>query len=222
VKARKVKHLDPAGSFADNAQLLVHARLDELCAFGPKVADPANVRELHEMRIAAKRLRYVLEATADPCFGSFAHAAAKRTKELQDLLGEIHDCDVQLPRVRELAASLRDADTEELGRRAGAADDLDPVLAARLPHSDSWQGLAALEIYLRARRDLLYARFTAFWRELEREAFRARLEYAIAERPEPPVTAEPEPEPAPAPAVPAAVSSAATQRVNGALERDRA
>ncbi len=204
MKARKVKRLDPSGTLADNAQRIVHARLDELCAFGPKVADPANISALHAMRIAAKRLRYVLEATADPCFGPYAQTAAKRAKELQDLLGEIHDCDIQLPRVEALAASLRDSDAAELGGRAGDADDLDPALAARLPHSDAWQGLTTLEIYLRARRDLLFARFTAFWLELERDAFRARLEYAINERPEPATTADvlPAASGPPAPSIP--------------------
>ncbi|HVP03114.1 MAG TPA: CHAD domain-containing protein [Solirubrobacteraceae bacterium] len=183
MKARKVKHLDPEGTLADNAERIVEVRLDELCWFGPYVADPANVAELHAMRIAAKRLRYILEATGDVCFGPYARVAAKRARELQDLLGEIHDCDVQLPRVRELAATLRDADTEEVERRAGDADDLDPALAGRLPHADAWRGLTALEIYLRARRDLLFERFTTYWRGLERDGFRARLEYAVTERP---------------------------------------
>jgi hypothetical protein len=186
VKARKVRHLDPAGTLADNAERIVARRLDELCSFVPAVLDESNVVELHDMRIAAKRLRYVLEVTAEPCFGPYARPAAKRAKELQDLLGEIHDCDVQLPRVEQLLVTLRDEDADELRRRAGEADDLDPALAARLPHADIWRGLVALETYLRARRDLLYARFLVFWRDLERDGFRARLEYAIGERPEPP------------------------------------
>ena len=66
MKARKVKGLDPFGTLADNAQRLAHVRLDELCAFVPDALDPEAVEELHAMRIAAKRLRYVLEATADP------------------------------------------------------------------------------------------------------------------------------------------------------------
>ncbi len=191
MKARKVKHLDPASPLADNAERLVRVRLEELCGFAPAVLDPAAVTELHDMRIAAKRLRYVLEVTAEPCFGPYAKTAGKRTKELQDLLGEIHDCDVQLPRVEALVAELRDADADELRLRAGDAPDLDPALAARLPHADAWRGLLALEAYMRARRDLLYDRFLTFWRDLERDGFRARLEYAIAERPEP----EPEPRP---------------------------
>jgi hypothetical protein len=198
VKARRVKHLDPGHTLAENAERIVRVRLDELCGFVPAVLDPASVRELHDMRIAAKRLRYALEVTADPCFGPYARTAAKRAKELQDLLGEIHDCDVQLPRVEELVETLRDEDAAELRRRAGDAPDLDPALASRLPHSDSWRGLIALETYLRARRDLLYGRFTTFWRDLEREGFRARLEYAIAERP------EPTPEPAPHVTLPSA------------------
>ena len=50
------------------------------------------------MRIAAKRLRYVLEIT-ESCFGEEAVAARRAVKELQSVLGDIHDCDVMLPRV---------------------------------------------------------------------------------------------------------------------------
>ncbi len=189
MKAGKVRHLDPDGTLAANAERIVRARLAELCSFAPAVLRPEAVSELHDMRIAAKRLRYVLEVTARPCFGPYARTAGKRARELQDLLGEIHDCDVQLPRVERLVTTLRDADAEELRRRAGDADDLDPALAARLPHADAWRGLVALETYLRARRTLLYDRFRILWRDLEREGFSARLEYAIGERPEIPAEA---------------------------------
>jgi hypothetical protein len=184
MKARPVKKLKPDMRLDDAIERIVAVRLDELCSFMPRASDPDEVASLHDMRIAAKRLRYVLELTAF-AFGPYAERAAKRTKELQDLIGEIHDCDVTLPRVRRFRRELRDADAAELVRRAGAAADLDPSLAGHAPHAAAWRGLETLVLHLTARRDLLHARFLELWHELEREGFRARLEYAITERPEP-------------------------------------
>ncbi|MDQ3740404.1 MAG: CHAD domain-containing protein [Actinomycetota bacterium] len=157
MKARKVKALDCDGALGDNAQRIVAVRLDELCAFVPRALDPDEVEALHDMRIAAKRLRYVLEVT-EPCFGPYAPEGRRRTKELQDLLGEIHDCDVLVPKVLEVRESLPD------------------------DHPDR-PGLEALAAERRERRSALFAEFLAFWTQLRREGFRARLEFAITERP---------------------------------------
>ncbi|MGX6447558.1 CHAD domain-containing protein, partial [Patulibacter sp. S7RM1-6] len=184
VKARRVRGLDVAAPLADNAERIVRMRLDELHDFVPAALDPAEVEALHAMRIAAKRLRYVLEVTAAACFGPYARTAAKRARDLQDVIGEIHDCDVALPRVRRVADERRRADAAALLARAGEARDLDPELAAGAPHADEHRGLAALEAYLVARRELLHARFLRLWRDLGREGFRARLEYALSERPD--------------------------------------
>ena len=191
MKARGVKGLDPDAALADNLQRIVATRLDELCGFVPRALDPARVKALHDMRIAAKRLRYILEVGAEPCFGPYATTAIKRTKDLQDLLGELHDCDVQLPRVRALQDELRAADALEARIRAGDAPDLDPTLASGTPHAEAWRGLQTLAIYVEARRGLLFERFLELWRDLEREGFRARLEYAISERPDPPTPLSP-------------------------------
>jgi hypothetical protein len=184
VKARTVKGLDPDATLADNLERIVATRLDELCSFVPRALDPARVKALHDMRIAAKRLRYILEVAAEPCFGPYATTAIRRTKDLQDLLGELHDCDVQLPRVRALQDELRAADALEARARAADAPDLDPTLASGTPHADAWRGLETLGIYVEARRGLLFEGFLELWRDLEREGFRPRLRYAIGERPE--------------------------------------
>ena len=191
MKARTVKGLDPDATLAGNLERIVATRLDELCSFAPRALDPARMKALHDMRIAAKRLRYILEVAAEPCFGPYATTAIKRTKDLQDLLGELHDCDVQLPRVRALQDELRAADALEARARAADAPDLDPTLASGTPHAESWRGLETLCIYVAARRGLLFERFVEMWRELEREGFRARLEYAITERPETPAPLSP-------------------------------
>jgi hypothetical protein len=180
VRARKVKGLVPSAPLADNAERIVRTRLDELHGFMPRAADPDEVVALHDMRIAAKRLRYVLEVTG-ACFGPYADTAVRLVKELQDLLGEIHDCDVQLPEVAEFLAEIVAADAAEVIARTHA-EDVSPATLAEAPNRDAYAGLVALQVHLRARRDHLFDRFLAFWSDLERRGFRARLEYALAER----------------------------------------
>ena len=173
MKARRVKGLDPEAPLGDNAERIVRVRLDELCSFMPKAADPDEVVALHDMRIAAKRLRYVLEIT-HPCFGAYASTAVKLVKDLQDLLGEIHDCDVQLP---EVAAFL-----EELIAADAAAAGASPSDLAKTPHRRTYAGLVALQVHLRARRRALFEQFLELWREYERKGFAARLAFAVSER----------------------------------------
>ena len=97
MKARKVEGLDPAEPLRSSAARIVLTRLEELRSFAPAALEPAATITQHDMRIAAKRLRYVLEIVG-PCFGAEANAARDAAKRLQSVLGDIHDCDVMLPR----------------------------------------------------------------------------------------------------------------------------
>jgi CHAD domain-containing protein len=171
VKARKVKGLDPRAPLADNAERIVRVRLDELVGFMPAAA--SDDVALHDMRIAAKRLRYVLEI-AHPCFGPYAKTAIKHLKALQDVLGEIHDADVHLPDV----AVLLD---ERIAEDAAAADG-DPEALGGAPGHRAYAGLVALQVHLRGRRAALRRDFLAQWESLERKGFQARLEFALTER----------------------------------------
>ena len=73
-------------------------------------------------------------------------------KDLQDLLGEIHDCDVQVPETEAFAERLLEEDARALHAAAGEAADLDPALLRQAPHARDHAGLAALQAHLRARR----------------------------------------------------------------------
>jgi hypothetical protein len=177
VKARKVKGLDPATTLGENAARIVRVRVRELRSFTPRALDPGEDVVQHDMRIAAKRLRYVLEATGF-CFGRAGATARKRAKEIQDLLGEVHDADVMLPRLAEHRAGLRDEDAASVRARAAGAQDLDPKLAARAPHRTTYRGFEVLEVYLNARRDLLFERFVDLWEQTERKGVWRALERA--------------------------------------------
>ena len=177
MKARRVKKLDPAGTLAENAARIVRVRVDELRSFAPKALKPGGVKQHHDMRIAAKRLRYVLEAT-EFCFGRPGQTARRRARDLQEILGELHDCDVMLPRVERHLQEFRDADSSAVRERAGEVDDLEPGLAALAPHRTAYRGLEILMVYLQARRELLFERFQSFWTEHERAGTWDRLDRA--------------------------------------------
>jgi hypothetical protein len=174
MKARKVKGLDPAGRLDENLARIIAVRLDELTGFMPAAATDATA--LHDMRIAAKRLRYVLEI-AHPSFGPYARTAIKHLKGLQDVLGEIHDVDEHLPEV----AALLD---EVIAAGAQSARG-DPARLGRAPDHRAYAGLVALQVQLRGRRAALHRDFLELWEGLERKGFRARLEFALTERSQP-------------------------------------
>jgi hypothetical protein len=92
------------------------------------------------------------------------------------VLGEIHDCDEFVPRVEAHLAGLRAEDTAAL--RAGAGSrrkDLDPAAALKAPNRMLYRGLETLQVYLRARREVLYNRFLRDWERLDRDALSPAL-----------------------------------------------
>ncbi len=185
MKARKVKGLDPDGRLDENALRIVAVRVEELRSFAPKALDAREIETLHDMRIAAKRLRYVLEMTA-PAFGPPADDGVKVAKGLQELLGEIHDCDVMLPRVRGHVDRLRAADAEHLRSSAEGKPDLSPRAARTTPNRVRYRGLEALGAYLTARRAVLFERFVTEWERLEARGFATDLLAQLSSRPRSP------------------------------------
>jgi len=184
VKARRVKKLDPAGQLAANAARIVRTRVEELRSFAEQALSPDATEAQHDMRIAAKRLRYVLEVT-EFCFGKRAETARRRARDLQDLLGEMHDCDVMLPRVQAEIERLRADDARAVLLRSAEVGDLDAVLVSEAPNRDAYRGLELLSVHLRARRALLFERFRDFWQAEVSKGTWAKLERAVEEELDP-------------------------------------
>lgn len=192
-KPRPVRGLDPDRRLRPNARRILAVRIDEVYSYDGLVADPTNVTELHDMRIACKRLRYLLEIFG-VAFGADLRPFTAEVAGLQDLLGDIHDCDVQIPMLEDHLAWLS-------AREAGAARRLVSEAAARPRRrsgppseaafrafrqelevgrrADERIGVHALIGRRRRERQELYARFVDEWRRLKAERFRPRLESAL-------------------------------------------
>jgi CHAD domain-containing protein len=168
-----VPGLDPDGSFLENAARIVRVRLDELYAFDPAIRDPERVTELHDMRIAAKRLRYVLEIVGFS-FGKVGARLEGEAKWLQEVLGEIHDADVLVPEIDAHVAALREQDRAFLVGIGPSAAAL-----ASLPNRDRYVGLEALVVFTTARRTSLYGTFIERWDTLVGTGFRERVLAAL-------------------------------------------
>lgn len=104
MKARRVEGLDPKAPLRPNAARIVRTRLDELRGFADEALAPEASPAQHNMRIAAKRLRYALEIFG-PCIGEEAKVARDAAKQLQSVLGDLHDCDLMLPKVERIGSA---------------------------------------------------------------------------------------------------------------------
>lgn len=184
-KAQPITGLDPRAPTRSSLPAMFVVRIAELWSWAEHLQYPDRVRQLHDMRIAAKRLRYLFEFFA-PCFRPRFKGLLRQFKRLQDYLGEIHDCDVWIDYLRR---QLRDAfrelnvDRKALREYVGA----DPALAAdaarlrdSLSHGPA-HGLLMMMEDVVARREQLYGELLSFWDGLEAEGFRAQLVREVAE-----------------------------------------
>lgn len=135
--------------FGEHALRLVSPRLRDLVESSGSIANPDDVAGLHLMRILAKKLRYTMEAFS-PCFGTDMEQAISDLKNLQTLLGQIHDFDVW----SEKLAQYRE--TVELTAR----------------RNESLEELIAV---LKSSRDQEYASVVDYWQKLNSAGFSDNL-----------------------------------------------
>lgn len=71
----------------------ISSSLEEFLSYESYIHDPENIEELHAMRISGKHLRYTMEIFS-PIYRNALDPHIRAMKDVQDLLGEIHDNDV--------------------------------------------------------------------------------------------------------------------------------
>jgi CHAD domain-containing protein len=142
-KARPIPELSGTDAFREAAAKAVAVRADELWEHADNVLDVGDIERVHDMRVATRRLRAVLEIFA-PCFPRHAHRAAlKDVKALTDALGERRDPDVQIEHLAAYAEAVPAADgpgidvlVERLRARQAAANADLAVALAEMERSD--------------------------------------------------------------------------------------
>nr|CAA9272693.1 hypothetical protein AVDCRST_MAG63-3039 [uncultured Armatimonadetes bacterium] len=160
------KLTQPNKALRDSANVVL-VRLQEMYEWAPAMRDPKNVEELHNMRIAAKRLRYTMELFA-PCFNKEYAQAQKTIEEIQERIGAIHDCDVLLPLLARTLDKETNRERKEALRKGGGP----PLFLAA-------EGLAPLIAAKKAERTRLYHEFVAFWDALPPETLFEKFQQII-------------------------------------------
>ena len=109
-KARDIPGIEPDATFREAAASAIEVRADEVFSFRDRALDTSDIEGVHDMRVATRRLRAVMEIFA-VCFPKEQHRRAlKEVKELADTLGERRDPDVMIDGLEKVAQSLGPAD----------------------------------------------------------------------------------------------------------------
>lgn len=151
-KAWKAKGIHPQLSYRWNAQVILAVKIQEVYSWTESIRNPDNIKELHNLRISVKRLRYSMEFFAIN-YGEEFQDFLKVLADLQEQLGEIHDCDVVEMVLTDYLQSLPDkgeAETDAIG-------------------------INALLVRYREMRDAKYHAFLQRWETLEEADFKIQL-----------------------------------------------
>jgi CHAD domain-containing protein len=150
-KARDIPGLEAHLRYREAAARTVAVRAEELFDHAAGVLDTSDIERVHDMRVASRRLRAVLEIY-EPCFPrKQLRSVLADVKALADSLGERRDPDVQLAQLEEFASAVKPADrpgvevfAERVRAEQGTANQTLGTALAELEESDLRGRLAAL------------------------------------------------------------------------------
>ncbi|MDZ4159023.1 MAG: CHAD domain-containing protein, partial [Anaerolineaceae bacterium] len=142
----------------------IQRRLEAFLSYEEFVPQPEKVEELHAMRIEAKRLRYTLE-TFSPLYPDQYHAVVAAVRTAQEMLGNIHDCDVWVVYLPQFIGEELQLAFEYFGRQH--------PLTSLIP------GIEFLKDNRQQNRNQEYARFVEQWQSWVSQCIWQRLRKII-------------------------------------------
>ena len=177
-RAWPVDDLDPGATLVVNARRIQAVRMAEFYSYAPIVTLEDAVEPLHDLRIAAKRLRYSLELFR-PVFGALGETQIERIKGIQEELGALHDHDVRIALAEDeltaVAAEQAAAVNDALAAAPTHQHAAITASALRPPPDEPRRGLIALLGRLHAGRREHYQAFRELWDRYSAEGMRAHL-----------------------------------------------
>lgn len=156
-------------SVVERAAGQIRLRMEDLQGRGSCLDNAEDIEGHHAMRISAKRLRYTLEISA-PAFEDRLKPCIKTLKQLQTMLGDLHDCDMWV----EWIAAFGEEETQRTIAYYGNGRAFRRLRA----------GLEYLKEDRKNRREEIFRQIQGFWRQLEEEDFWESLRQLIEVKPE--------------------------------------
>ncbi|MBN2296071.1 MAG: CHAD domain-containing protein [Pirellulales bacterium] len=132
----------------------IQEHLTELQSYEDSLASSKKKKQHHEMRIAAKRLRYTMEIAA-PVYHGRLDESIQTIKRLQIVLGDIHDCDIWYDKLGAFKRYQREQVIEAYGQKP-AFDDLN-------------KGFNYLRRQCKSRRKKRFRDLVKLWKTLKRQ-----------------------------------------------------
>ncbi len=152
-KAARIEGLGPDSRFREAIAQTIETRFDEMMRHKPGTVLGRDPEELHDMRVASRRLRAAMDVAVD-CFPKKYSSYHRSVKQLTDALGGVRDCDVMREALTAYRESRPDAERQTINKML--------------------QGL-------KSERDARRLEMLAFFQRLEDERFDVRFRGFLAE-----------------------------------------
>ena len=156
MRAKSTRKRPSPFGIAPVAASRIGRRLTKMLSYEGWAHNPDAIAEHHAIRIAAKKLRYTMEVYA-PLYRLGLKKPLTRVKKIQEILGDLHDCDVWIDAVMVML----------LKERLTSQDTTAPK-NMRVSKVTSYKHFLAER---EKERKILYRRFVRFWDSLVRGRF---------------------------------------------------